>query len=180
MNYRLRRVAAAGLFSALALAANFPLLGVPNVELFSLCLFIAGIFLHYWGGLVVPVAAGLIFIIFNPNGPPTLITVAAAQMLGFIIIGQSGALFGKSILNNKNRVMGITFCAAVGVVVTFVYDALTNAAFGLTVGPFWPVIVSGIAFSLMHMVSNGIIFGFFEPFLVKLWRFAGPQLYQSS
>ena len=174
MDYRIRRIAAAGLFVALALVINFPLLGVPNIELFSLCLFVAGVFLGYWGGFVVPLVAGMIFIVFNPNGPPSLITVAVAQIIGMILFGLTGAVLSKNLLKNRNRMVGITFCAAVGVVLTFIYDFLTNAAFGLTVGPF-----SGIAFSLMHMVSNGLIFGFFEPLMVKLWYAAGPRLYQS-
>jgi len=178
LDYRIRRIAVAGLLAALALALNFPLLAVPNIEVFSLCMFVSGVFLSYWGGFVVPLAAGLIFIVFNPNGPPTLLTVAVAQLTGFILFGLIGAAVRKNIINNKNRIVGITFCAAVGVVFTFIYDLLTNAAFALTIGPFWPTIVSGIAFSLMHIVSNGLIFGFFEPIMVKLWRVAGPRLYR--
>lgn len=178
MNYRLRRIAAAGLFAALTLAVNFPLISIPNVELFSLCLFASGAFLGYWGGVAVPVVAGTIFVLFNPNGPPSVITVALAQIIGFILFGLIGALFGKSIFRNKNRVVGITFMAAIGVVFTFIYDLLTNAAFGLSIGPLWPVIIGGVAFSLWHMATNGLIFGFAEPLLVKLWQITGPRLFQ--
>jgi len=177
LNYEVRRIATAGLLAALALAINFPLLAVPNVELFSLCLFISGVFLRYWGGLVVPLVAGSIFVLFNPNGPPSLVTVAGAQMVGFVLFGQAGAIFGKSILSNRNRVIGMTFMAATGVVFTFIYDLVTNVAFGLTIGPFWPTIAAGVAFSLWHMVTNGLIFGFFEPLLVKIWHVTGPRLY---
>lgn len=179
MDFRTRRIAAAGLFAALAIAINFPLLGIPNVELFSLCLFISGVFLRIWGGFIVPLVAGSIFIIFNPNGPPTLFTVAIAQIVGFIIFGLAGAFFGRSILRNKSRPIGIMLLAAIGVVLTFIYDLLTNAAFAVTIGPFWPTIIGGIGFSIWHIVSNGLIFGFFEPLLVKLWRITGPRLYQS-
>ena len=180
MNYRIRRIAAAGLFAALALVVNFPLLGVPNVELFSVCLFVAGTFLGYWGGFMVPLVAGLIFIVFNPNGPPSLITVAIAQIIGFILFGLAGAALGKNIIKCKSRIIGIISCALLGVTLTFIYDLLTNAAFGLTIGPFWPTIIGGIAFSLMHLATNGLIFGFFEPLMVKLWYVAGPRLYQSQ
>lgn len=179
MDFRIKRTAAAGLFAALALALNFPLLGIPNVEVFSLCLFIAGIFLGYWGGFVTPLVAGLIFVFFNPNGPPSLVVLIVAQMAGFILFGMVGALFGKAILKNKNRVVGMTFCAAIGVFFTFIYDLLTNLAIASSFGPFWPVIVSGIAFSLWHMVVNGIIFGLAEPMVVKLWQVVGPQLYRA-
>lgn len=179
MDFRTRRIAAAGLFAALALAINFPLLGIPNVELFSFCMFISGVFLGAWGGFIVPLVAGSIFIIFNPNGPPTLFTLAIAQLIGFILFGLAGALFGKSILHSKNRLVSVTLCTAIGVMFTFIYDLLTNAAFAVTIGPFWPTIIGGIGFSLWHIVSNGLIFGFFEPILVKLWRITGPRLYQS-
>jgi hypothetical protein len=178
LNLRIRRIAVAGLLAALALAINFPLLGVPNLELFSLCMFISGVYLSFWGGFMVPLVAGLIFIVFNPNGPPTLITVAAAQIIGFLLFGLIGALLGRSLLLNKNRVVGMTFCAAIGVVFTFIYDLLTNVAFGLSIGPFWPTVIAGIAFSLWHMASNGLIFGIAEPIIVKLWHVAGPYLYR--
>jgi hypothetical protein len=180
LDYRLRKVAAAGLLSALAIALNFPLLGFPNIEVFSLCMFIAGVFLGLWGGLVVPLIAGSIFVTFNPNGPPSLILVAIAQLIGFMLFGIVGALFGKSILKNKNRLVGMTFCAAIGVVFTFLYDILTNMAFALSTGPFWPTFVGGNILSLVHIVSNGILFGLSEPLMVKLWRIASPRLYQLS
>jgi hypothetical protein len=167
------------MFAALALALNFPLLGIPNVEIFSICLFISGLFLGYWGGFVTPLVAGLIFIFFNPNGPPSLIILVFAQLAGFILFGLTGALFGKIILRNKNRVVGMTFCAAIGVVLTFIYDLLTNLAIASAFGPFWPTVISGIAFSLWHMASNGIIFGLAEPMVVKLWQVVGPRLYHA-
>jgi thiamine transporter ThiT len=177
---RLKRTAATGLFAALALALNFPLLGVPNVELFSVCLFIAGVYLGYWGGIVTPLIAGVIFVFFNPNGPPSVITLVIAQLVGFVLFGLAGAIFGKSILRNKNHMVGMVFSAAIGVVFTFIYDALTNAAIAVTFGPFWPTMISGIAFSLMHIVSNGIIFGLVEPLMVKLWQIVEPRLYPAS
>jgi thiamine transporter ThiT len=177
---KLKRTAAIGLFAALALALNFPLLGVPNVELFSVCLFISGVFLGYRGGIITPLIAGIIFVFFNPNGPPSVITMVIAQFIGFILFGLAGAIFGKSILRNKNHMVGMAFCGAIGVVFTFIYDALTNAALGLTFGAFWPTMAGGIAFSLMHFVSNGLIFGFSEPLMVKLWQIVEPRLYPSS
>lgn len=164
------------MFAALALALNFPLLGIPNVEIFSLCLFISGMFLGFWGGFVTPLAAGLIFVFFNPNGPPALVILVIAQLAGFILFGLAGAMFGKSVLKNKNRIVGVTFCAAIGVVFTFIYDLLTNMAIASTFGPFWPTVFSGIAFSIWHMVTNGIIFGVAEPVAVKLWQVVGPRL----
>jgi hypothetical protein len=180
LDFRTRRIAAAGLFAALAISINFPLLGIPNVELFSLCLFISGVFLRIWGGFIVPLVGGSIFIIFNPNGPPTLFTVAIAQIVGFIIFGLAGAFFGKNILQNKSHLLGVILLAVIGFVLTFIYDLLTNVAFAVTIGPFWPTIIGGIGFSIWHIVSNGLIFGLFEPLLVKLWCITGPRLYQSS
>jgi len=176
MDPKLKRTAAAGLFAALALALNFPLLGVPNVELISFCLFVSGMYLGYWGGFVTPLIAGFIFVFFNPNGPSTMILIAIAQIIGFILFGLAGAIFGKNIIRNKNRIVGITFCAAIGVVFTFIYDVLTNAAVAITFGPFWTTMLSGVAFSLWHMMTNGLIFGFAEPLVVKLWKVVGPRL----
>lgn len=150
---------------------------VPNVKFFEVCLFIAGIFLGFWGGIVVPLVAGSIYILFNPNGPQTILIVGIAQIAGFMMFGIAGAFFRKMILANRNHYVGMVFCAAIGVVVTFMYDILTNAAWGFTMGAIQPVIVSGIAFSLVHMGFNGLIFGMAEPLMVKLWQVAKPYLY---
>jgi hypothetical protein len=150
---------------------------VPNVKFFEVCLFIAGAFLGFWGGSVVPLVAGTIYILFNPNGPQTIFLVGIAQIIGYMLFGIAGALFGKMILANRNHYVGMTFCAAIGVVVTFIYDILTNGAWGLTMGAVKPAIISGIAFSLVHMGFNGLIFGLAEPLMVKLWQVAKPYLY---
>jgi hypothetical protein len=177
LNYRLRRIAAAGLFAALALAITYPMAAIPNVKFFEVCLFIAGIFLRFWGGLVVPLTAGTIYILFNPNGPQTNLLVGLAQIIGFMLFGVTGALFRKMILANRNHYVGITFCAAIGVVVTFIYGLLTDVAYGYTINAIKPTVISGIAFSLVHIGFNGLIFGLAEPLLVKLWQVAKPYLY---
>jgi len=177
LNYRLRRIAAAGLFAALALATSYAMAAVPNVKFFDVCLFIAGIFLGFWGGIVVPLVAGSIYILFNPNGPQTILIVGIAQIAGFMMFGIAGAIFRKMILANRNHYVGMVFCAAIGVVVTFIYDIITNAAWGYSMGAVQPVIISGIAFSLVHMGFNGLIFGLAEPLVVKLWQVAKPYLY---
>jgi hypothetical protein len=176
LDISLRRTAAAGLFAALALALNFPLLGIPNIEIISLILFISGLYLGFRGGIISALVAGLIFVFFNPNGPPSIAVLVIAQITGFVMFSFVGAIFSKSILNNRNRVIGMTFCAAIGVVFTFVYDLLTNMAIAATFGPFWPTLVSGAAFALWHIVANGIIFGFAEPLIVKLWQIVEPRL----
>lgn len=176
MKKHLRRIAAAGLFAALALAITYPLAGLPNIKFFDLCLFSAGIVLGYWGGITVPLTAGTIYILFNPNGPQTIVLVGIAQLIGFLLYGLAGAFFCRMILANTRRVIGMTFCAAIGVVMTFIYDLLTNAAFGITIGAIWPTIYAGIAFSLIHMAANGLIFGLAEPLLVRVWRSVRPLL----
>jgi len=173
---RIRRIAAVGLLSALALAVTYPLAGIPNVKFFELCLFLSGIFLGFRGGVSVPLIAGTIYIMFNPNGPQTVLLVGIAQIVGFLLFGLAGAVFGKMILANNRRLIGMTFCAAIGVFLTFVYDLITNAAWGITIGALMPAIYSGIAFSLLHMAANGLIFGLAEPLLVRIWKAVYPLL----
>ncbi len=162
--------------SALALAITYPLAGIPNVKFFELCLFLSGIFLGLWGGISVPLIAGTIYILFNPNGPQTVLLVGIAQIVGYLLFGLAGAAFGKIILANNRRLIGMTFCAATGVFLTFVYDLLTNAAWGLTIGALKPAVYSGIAFSLVHMAANGLIFGLAEPLMGRVWKAVYPLL----
>ncbi len=168
--FGLTSVARVGVFAALAFGVNAPFLAIPNVETFSLALFLSGLFLGIVDGAAVALVAGVIFIFFNPNGPQTIIPVALAQMAGFFLFAVTGSLLRSTVLNSRPGWKITAFLAATGALLTFLYDLLTNFAFAATIGPFWPVLVGGISFGVLHLVSNTLIFGLSSVVIQRIWK----------
>ncbi|MCH8331075.1 MAG: hypothetical protein IH946_06810, partial [Bacteroidetes bacterium] len=72
-----------GLFVAAILGSNYALIGLPNVKLFDLLVFVAGYTLGLRRGATVAVAAGLVYGQANPWGyaqPSLLATLMGAEV----------------------------------------------------------------------------------------------------
>jgi hypothetical protein len=147
----------------MTVALGFALSGVPNVELMTMTVFIAGHLLGWRAGVVVGGASIAAYSLFNPLGaamPPLLI----GQMVGFAIIGAAGALTGPVIVRLKPRWMAFLVCGLVGFLLTFVYDVITNIGAYFTItGDQAPsslvkFVGAGVLFMVMHIVWNTALF----------------------
>ena len=161
------KIALAGLLSSLAVALGFLLMAVPNVELITLVVFVSGSILGVRGGALVGVVTMLIYSVANPMGAAIpLVTVSQAAGQGVVgALGATAPLIRR--VSTRRIVRNIVFAAA-GVVVTLQYDLLTNLALGVSVGSVLPVMAAGLVFSLIHFVSNGMIFFFLADVLLSV------------
>jgi len=166
----LSRIVRIGIFAALAFGINAPFLVIPNIELFSLALFLSGVFLGAADGAAVGIVAGLIFVLFNPNGLQTIPLVGLAQILGFVSFGLCGGLLRRAVLRRAESGNSSALLIISGALLTLWYDLITNLAFALLFGPFWVVLIGGIGFGLIHFISNSIIFGMSSLVIGKIWR----------
>lgn len=169
-NTGLASVARIGVFAALAFGVNAPFLAIPNVETFSLALFLSGLFLGIFEGLAVAFVAGLIFIFFNPNGPQTVLLAGLAQLVGFELFAFGGGILRPWILANygiKRNFVILTLC---GAVLTLWYDITTNLVFAIIFGPFWPTMIAGLGFGIIHFVSNTVLFALSTFVIGKIWK----------
>jgi hypothetical protein len=166
----LARVARVGVFSALAFGVNAPFLAIPNIELFSLALFLSGVFLGLKEGLAVGLVAGTIFVFFNPNGPQTILLVGLAQITGFALFGLSGGLLRRLIIGKTPGRRLAALMIFVGATLTLWYDLTTNLSFAVLFGPFWPTLIGGLGFALIHIISNAVIFGMSSLVIEKIWK----------
>ena len=162
----IRRLSMAGALVAAGVALGYMLVGVPNVEGISAVSFFAGYQLGAGAGAVVGGLAMGIFSLFNPLGPP-LPQVFVAQIVGMGIIGAAGHIWGAL----ARRIRFAEFLAAVlGVLLTLLYGILADYGFAVSIGS-WkdpvPVIAVGLPFSVIHIVSNGLIFGGLGAFLIR-------------
>lgn len=125
------------------------------VELFLVAVFLSGVLAGPMWGLWIGGVARLVFSVANPYGPPHP-WVLIAQVLGASLAGGIGGLTGPWLFRaRKGRVPLLLAC---GLVVTLLYDALTNAAQGIAFGSFTVALAMGIVPALQHLASNLVLF----------------------
>lgn len=171
------RVALSGIFVALGVAVGFLLASVPNIELVTFIIFIGGVCLGAFSGAVVGGTTFFLFSLFNPYGIAPL-PLLVLQILSGIIIGVSGGMLGRLGIRRLPVPMRFVIGAAFGFLLTLVYDILTNIGAYIAAGTpdtFWAFIISGLSFSVIHIVSNALIFAVLFPALVSrlpdtLWK----------
>jgi|WetSurMetagenome_2_1015567.scaffolds.fasta_scaffold27293_2 hypothetical protein len=167
---RLVTLARVAVFAALAYGVNAPFLIIPNIETFSLALFLSGVFLGIASGMAVAIIAGIIFVFFNPNGPQTIIPAGLAQLAGFLMFGLFGGVLRRFILDNYKISRAAVILVIAGAVLTIWYDLSTNVVFALLFGPFWQSLIAGMGFGIIHFISNVLIFGLSSLIIGKIWK----------
>jgi hypothetical protein len=159
----IRNLVLCATFVALAVALGFALVQVPNVELISLVVFFSGYSLGSRRGLLVGFLSMGLFTTFNPMGVP-VVPVAMAQIGSMAAIGLAGGLFRGWICAKLSWIK----LALIGLACTFFYDLCTNVAMAISLGlisKLFSVLAAGLVFSILHMVSNLLIFATVGPFL---------------
>ena len=176
-----RELLVPGAFVLAILVSNYVLAALPNVKLFDLLVFVAGATLGLRRGVLVAVAAWLVYDIANPWGPaqaPLLLTKMGAEM-GYAI---GGALFARLMsvstlrLGPSKASLGFVLAA---LITTIAYDFATN----LYIAYFWASMAGsteyvrwiGVAlfgpgallFMLLHVGSNVVLFPVFGPLFIK-------------
>jgi len=173
------RIALLSTFSALAVVLGYMLAYLPNIELFTLMIFLSGFILGKREGLIVGLLSASIFTFFNPLGasPPPLFIY---QLFHYSLTGLSGGLI-KGFLSEKEyfhpredlyifRVMVVFGIAAA--ILTFTYDILSTAIGGLLVSTSVEYLITtymtGIVFTIVHFIGNILGFVFLLPGLIQL------------
>jgi hypothetical protein len=85
-----------------------------------------------------------------------------AQILAMTFVCLTGVLLRSYILNWKISPLNIVLIGAIGFLLTLFYDILVSAAYPLSAG-FKPretiaTIIAGLAFSVIHLISNTAVF----------------------
>jgi energy-coupling factor transport system substrate-specific component len=174
MSFSGRKLALMGVLVALAIVLKLPILTIPNVEFFTFIIFCSGYLLGMTGGVMVGVISMSIYTtLITPYGPPPL-PIAIAQIASMALIGFAGGFvsnFVPTSLTRKSQSRSVVAIIAIGIsglVLTLVYDLFTNLASAFVVGQFWPVMIAGIPFALVHIASNVVIFVVLSPLLLRM------------
>ncbi|HVP37390.1 MAG TPA: ECF transporter S component [Terriglobales bacterium] len=169
MTFTTKKIAKMGVFTALPIVLKIPILQIPNVEFFTFVVFTSGFLLGIIEGGIVGALSMSIYTVFNPYGLAP-IPIAIAQVLSMFIIGISGGLFFS--LRFFRGVITVTFIwmGLAGLILTLLYDFLTNSGVAIVMGKFLPVMLAAVPFSLTHLISNVIIFVLLTPVLLRLTK----------
>jgi hypothetical protein len=154
--HRLRTIVISAVLIALAVALGFGLAHVPNVELITLVVFMSGNLLGRKGGLVVGAISMGLFTTLNPMGAP-IVPVALAQVTAMAAVGALGGQTRFWVQQGPSWIK-LALCGLVG---TLFYDLTTNLALALSLG--WlprlgSILIAGLSFSALHVLSNVVIF----------------------
>jgi len=171
MNTKIRKISYSGIFIALIMAIGYSLAYIPNLELVTLLIFLAGYFMGMKYGLLIGVVGEFLFSVLNPMGsgllfPPMLI----AQIIAMGLTATIGGLLGNIIGQHPLKKHTILIFAFTGLVVTFFYDVFVSLAYpiasGFDVKQTFGIVLSGILFSIIHIVMNTLIFATLLPVIV--------------
>jgi hypothetical protein len=181
------KIALLATFTALAVVFGYMLAYIPNIEIFTLTIFLSGFILGNrwktcWLGILVGLFSSIIFTLFNPLGisPPPLFLY---QVVHYSFTGLIGGLV-RQFLNGKRyfkpeddvyRFQVILLLAFVGGIITFIYDFLSTF-FGAILfsqstnlfSNFLTTYISGIIFTTIHLIGNILGFIFILPGLIQI------------
>lgn len=173
------RVALLGIFTALAVVLGYALVFIPNIELFTLMIFLSGFIMGKRDGAIVGIMSSFIFVFFNPYGVSP-IPLFAYQLAHYALVGLFGGvmcdfLSKKSFFKPEEDLYVypvIIIFAISGAVITFTYDIISTLIGALifygSIESFWPTYIIGLPFTTIHLIGNTLGFIFILPVLIQL------------
>jgi uncharacterized membrane protein len=173
------RIVLISVFTALAIVLGYILAYIPNIELFTLIIFLSGFILGKRDGMIVGFLSSFIFCFFNPLGASPL-PLLTFQLIHYSITGLLGALI-NDLLQRKKRVKldkdlyifpVMAILGVIGALITLNFQFFATLihflSFFGTSGEFLPLLLSGIGFTVIHIIGNTLGFIFILPGLIQL------------
>ena len=175
------RMAILSTFAALAVVFGYMLAFIPNIEIFTLTIFLSGFILGKKEGLIVGLLSSIIFTFFNPLGSSVVaLPLFLYQIAHYSLTGFLGG-FLRHYLNKRDYfkpkedlyifpilvILGLT-----GALITFFYDILSTffgaMLFSQSFEYFLTTYLAGIIFTTTHLIGNVLGFIFILPGLIQL------------
>jgi hypothetical protein len=168
-------MALVAMFVALMVGSGWALAMIPNIEFVTALAFTAGAVLGPKLGMITGACGIFLFSISNPMGSGLAFPVLlAAQVFSETIVGLLGGLFYRVNPHRLGRWFFRLLITVSGFVGTVLYDGLTSISFPLYAQAAFneviAVLISGLAFTSIHQISNTLIFFLLVPQLIKLGK----------
>ncbi len=174
------RIVLISTFSALAVVLGYALVSIPNVELFTLMIFLGGFILGKRDGLIIGLLSSFIFVFFNPWGTSQL-PLFTYQITHYSLTGFLGGVMQTYLKKNDSfkpkedlytlRLM--IFFGFIGLSITLMFDIISTLIgslinFGFDIELLILSYISGIPFTLAHLIGNTLGFIFILPGSISL------------
>ncbi len=153
---KLKEISYITIFTALALGLGYAFVCIPNFELLSPTIFLAGSLFGLRRGVLVGTLTYLIFGLINPMGMSPLLLLIAQVLVG-TLLGVSGGICHSRKWNKAQIILPL------GILITMISDILTTSAgflFFPTKQSFLAYFVLGLPFVIWHVFTQAIIYGF--------------------
>jgi hypothetical protein len=160
------RITTISMYAATCIGAGYMFTMIPNVEIFSMLVFLGGLLFGRIAGLLNGFLAALIYFMFNVNGasPPLLLIV---QLAAYTLLGLLGGVMRPTNLRRSVSPASQVVFATIGAVFAFSYLFIADISYALTLGMnlvAW--FLQGLVFTIISVVCNIITFGFLLPTLI--------------
>jgi len=164
---RTRRIVMAGFLAGLAVACGFALAAIPNIELITSVIFVAGYLLGPRLGIATGLIAMFIHSWLNPLGPAPL-PIFVAQLVSVALIAACGNIYFKVEAAGWGKIYVL---AGFGFACTLIYDAVTLVGELAMMAFTMPYLVgrflSGLPFFVVHIFSNTAVFALLLPLIFE-------------
>ena len=154
-----KRASIIAILTATCVASSYALVGVLNVNVMDIIVFITGLVFGPIMGMSVGALSWIIYGVINPYGFSLPILLATAGME--TVYGLVGGLMGrkKEGISEESSILSGFKYAIIGFMLTFAYDLVTNLVMAATFGIEWSVaLISGIPWAIAHELSNSVLF----------------------
>lgn len=175
-----QKITRAAFLTAVCIVLGYLFLPIPNLEMITAGIFVSGVWMGSKYGLVIGFVAETIYSVFNPMGfpPPPLLL---SQVIAMAFVGWTGGMLKHALWKfeffAKERWFVHLLLGCVGIVLTIIFDLLTNLSFpiaaGFTFEQILASLVLGLPFAALHIAANCFIFALIIPAFLsrfKLWR----------
>jgi len=173
------RVVLISTFTGLSVVSGYMLVILPNIEVFTLMIFLSGFILGRRDGALIGLMSAVVFCFFNPLGASDLF-LFSVQIIYYTLVGLLGGLtknflFEKEYFKPREDLYVtkvLMIFAILGAVMTFTYDIFSTLAgsifiFG-TFNSFLPTYLIGLPYTTVHLIFNTLGFIFILPGLIQL------------
>jgi energy-coupling factor transport system substrate-specific component len=173
------RIVLISMFSALAIVLGYMLAYIPNIELFTLTIFLSGFILGRREGIIVGCFSSFIFCFFNPIGTSPL-PLFTFQLFHYSLTGFLGGILSNYLKNKsffkQNEDLYVfpvmVLFGIIGALITMyfqIFSSLIDVLFFFgTLESFIPYFLTGIPFTVIHIIGNTLGFIFILPGLIQL------------
>lgn len=162
--FTVRDICLITVLTAVCVVGSYAFIALPNVNIMDLVVFVTGFVFGSFIGGMTGFLAWAVYGVLNPLG--FSVPILISSMVGEAIFGIVGGVIGRISYRKLTNPFDFKFSLEIGLwglILTIIYDLLTNFVFAVTFGvSFAAAIVSGWLippwFGLMHEGSNLLFF----------------------